>query len=325
MLGISLSLLATSFIAVRNFGSADSVRGWLDNASIYDGVSGAIGDLDISLESEGQGVSTLPSTEITTQAAQQVLSPNRLEDITNTVLDSAYRWLEGEGDQPDFAIDISALKNEYVVALGEGIEQNYDNLPTCQTSDQIIAVSEDPLRAECRTNGVNISTVTNELEAQLLNDPEFFGDGTLSADDLVVDVDGEEQSLFEIEAVAQAPTAFAWLQRAPLVAATASIFFAGALVLSSKTLRKGIRKLANRLILVVISSVVGIVFLSIGIRGLQEVQEAQGLAGAIAAPLSAELLGAVRYSLTLYTLVLASLAFVLWIASRKHKKHDKDD
>lgn len=317
LLKTTLFSLAIAAAVVAVFGNPSVVKDLLEKSTVYDGiVENALAEAQKNVSADEQ-VTALNQPEIRA-AAEKALPSDELQSSTETVIDSVYRWLNGETPTPDFTIDLSAAKQRLVTAAGDTAEAKFNALPVC-TPQQLRTVDSntDVFSLPCRPPGASSTAARQRVEAEVANNEGFLKDPVLSTESLPKDEQG--QTVFE--RAQGAPTTFQSFKSLPWLLAIFSLVLAAIVFFLSESRRKAVKSL-------------GITFLGSGIFLLITVWLASYLFGRATRPggslrntVSGEFQGsalevlrllnnAFGSKILLYSLVYAGLGLALLISLR---------
>lgn len=247
VLGFSGLLFLNSFVWVGRQTVMDRnvTESWLEEGKVYDNF---VGELAKTVEKEQakkhgvEGEESEGNVDVAalTRAAKSAFPPAVLQENVESILDSAYDWLEGKTDKLVFNLDLAEEKVAFVEALGNEAITKLSSLPTC-TNEQV-SEDFDPFSATCLPSGTDINSHIAKLKTEISGSEGVLPDTSLVSDDIKVKVDGEEKTLDE--AFSDAPRWYGWFKSSPLILSALILINAGLIVLLSRPNRNGFKKLA---------------------------------------------------------------------------------
>lgn len=193
-------------------------RGWLRESNIYDNFVNAVSETAEEQLGREEGDSNAEGEqrvdiEVLTNAAKTAFPPHILQTNVEAVLDGFYDWLEGRSEQLMFNLDLSEARKTFVDTVGSEALARAATLPACPAGQSVGEF--DPLSASCLPVGMNIQTEVDRIKNELATSQDFLPDTQLSADDIKLDVDGQQKPLSE--AFPDAPKWYGRISRLPWV------------------------------------------------------------------------------------------------------------
>ncbi len=254
----SLLFLAVFGPLVMVFGTSGQIKQSLEESKLYDSVATTIID-SASKESAGQGVeqSASPFQQQAVQdAAKKALSPTFLQTSTEQIIDGIYGWLQQKTPQPEFSIDISAPKQQFINSVGDYAVERASQLPIC-TIQQLrqLEGDPDPLTAPCVPSGFDVSAWRAQVEAEL-NKPSESGEtnilqqSTLSPETLPKDENGKTAVQNLTENADNLPKVFGVISMLPWIFTALAVVSALSFVLLQDDKRHGANKLAITMVVI---------------------------------------------------------------------------
>ncbi len=234
--------ITASLVAV--FASPVVLKDSLAENNLYDGlvqnILSAVQNSDVSGESQAPA-DKQRSLDVLKSAATQAFTPEVLQSATEQGLDGIYRWLNGEVDQPDFRIDLSQAKANFIAAAGAELEAYVGGLPVCTNAQmKTLDPDTDPFALTCRPSNLTVAVIKDRGLAELTNSDEFFPNPVITADSLSKNESGK--NFFEQAEGAQ--EAYKAVKALPWILLVLSALFAAAVIFLSETKRKGARSVA---------------------------------------------------------------------------------
>lgn len=242
---VGIVLFLSMLIVTASLGAilkAEKIKSYLASSHAYETIvqsfttesKAAVGER-VASDTQQQAI----EDEIFAAAAQKALSPTFIQSNSEKVIDSTFVWLEGKTDKPDFVLDFTEIKANFVKEAAKNLEKHVANLPACKSGQK---PPKDVLAATCVPAGYNVEKEVNKLIKEVTSDQEFLKDPVVTADTLQSEQkQGAPEPLFE--QLKSAPANYQRLQDAPLWLAITSLMCAVAIVFTSKTRRTGLRNL----------------------------------------------------------------------------------
>lgn len=259
LLRTTLLTAAITAAIVGVLGTPNTIRTALNDSKFYDHlVDNALTEASKNTNSGENNPFGQPEVR---QAAQTALTPAVLKSSTDQILTGVYNWLDGKTALPDYRVDLTGVKQNFIQAAGDAAASHVGALPTC-TTQQLRALNgiDDPFALTCRPAALTTAAAKQQVITQLSNNDEFLKDPVLTA--TTFNKDGQENPFQKADA---APKAFQKAKTAPVVLLLLSVLLAIAVFFLSDTKRQGTRKLAlvglsTGIVLLVISWLLGVVF-----------------------------------------------------------------
>lgn len=235
ILPLFLFTLAIDTGVIKLAGNASSVKKILADSHIYSGViNSAFDQAKNTGGEEGGGISlTDPAIKA---AAQKTFTPQFLQQSTETVLDSVYRWLDGSTPVPDFRIDLGGLKTTFAAAAAEAAQQRAATLPQCPPA--LSPSSYDPFSASCLPKGMTPASAAALTKNDLSSAKGFLDNPVITADS--VRAANSNQSIFA-DQLKDVPQIYQRVKQTPIVLALLSLVLALGIIFLSVSRRKGLR------------------------------------------------------------------------------------
>lgn len=219
--------------------------GWLDKGKVYDNIADAAAQIaEDSLanrdpnepQTEGESSGQMPDTATLINAAKVALPPSVIKQNVETILNSAYDWLEGKTDTIVLNLDLNDEKTAFVNALGDEAIARAASLPTC--TEQLPS-DFDPLSSACIPSGANVSGGADKIKNELFANKDFFPETTITGADFTVGEEGNKRLL--TDALSGAPKAFGYVRDMAYVITALLVIYAVAIFFLGKTRRSGLK------------------------------------------------------------------------------------
>jgi F0F1-type ATP synthase membrane subunit c/vacuolar-type H+-ATPase subunit K len=156
----------------------------LKESGVYNSViNDALAAAQTKQENNQQGEPVLPANSPELRAIiSESFPPRYLQAQTESVLDSLYKWLNGDTATLAFSLDLNEAKMRLAAGVEKYAGQRLAALPLC--TPQTMPPGEiDAFKASCLPPGFDIAGATVQAKQQILNG-EFLQDTTLNAEDL---------------------------------------------------------------------------------------------------------------------------------------------
>lgn len=130
------------------------------------------------------------------KAALDAFSPDFIRNSTEQFIDSAYRWLGGEVDIPDFRIDLSPAKDRFIANVANAAETYVAGLPICTLRQmRELNPQTDPFSLSCRPPTLSPTQAREQVITELQNNNDFIKTPVITASSLPKNQEG--QTFFE--------------------------------------------------------------------------------------------------------------------------------
>lgn len=241
LLGIAGSALvfflittATDTSIVRVVGSPEPLKKILNDSGVYNSVVPSM--LNDAKQISGDNGKISLKDPAVQAAAVSTFNGTYLRSTTDNVLDSVYRWLDGETTLPDFKLDLTAKKIEFANKVAVVVKQRAAALPSCKINQ--IPAEFNALSASCLPPGVSPNKAAATVRKDILNGKGFLDHPVITAKTLKSD--GSTKSVFS-DQLRQVPDAYSKFKSTPWILATLTLVTALAVIFLSSTRLKGLR------------------------------------------------------------------------------------
>lgn len=246
LLPFFLLVLAFDITIIRALGSSDSIKKPLADSDIYSVfVPGVLEQIKISDDGGGGFSFNDPNVKA---VAERTFTPQFLQENTEKVLDSVYRWLDSKTSIPDFKIDISSLKDTFIAEAAKVAQERAAGLPACP-SGLSGADDFDPFSADCLPRGVTPVLAGAQIKDSLNSSDSFLKDAVVTAD--TIKSGNSNQSAFA-DQLKDVPGYYQKAKQTPFYLAILSLLITLGVIFLSVSRTHGLRR-------------VGISLLSVGI------------------------------------------------------------
>ncbi|MFC1780219.1 hypothetical protein ACFLY9_00790 [Patescibacteria group bacterium] len=150
-----------------------NLKDWLDEGGVYDKLPElAIDQIENMSSSEEMELPInidFSDKEGLVEVFNIMLPKEYLKTNVESVIDSAYMWLKGESEIPDFEIDISERKTVIVDEIVTLAENSLGNLPECTESEmqEMLEQEISPIQLSCLPPDYNTDELREQLEEEI--------------------------------------------------------------------------------------------------------------------------------------------------------------
>ncbi len=258
-----LLLLAASSSVVITLHSATKLKHWISNSGAYEKVVDAV--LSQSQESAQKNGDSLPIQDPQIQTvAKTAFSPQVLQADTENVIDGTYHWLQGKTAQPDFRIDLSGPKQQFINGLGDYLRTRLASVPVCARGQ--VPNTDDLFTTNCIPRGTDVNAAIQQQIDKLANNKEFLGDPVITASNLKSD---NNQSPFE--KMKQVPKAYQKASWSPWLLGGLAVASAAIIIFVHTERRRGMKRVAR----IMLPTGILLIFTGVAIMQIAKGAEAQ--------------------------------------------------
>lgn len=270
--GFKLGIFLTAVTAalVLAFGTPTTIKESLDKSGIYDQAVKSVLDQTqqgVQGEPAGEGIAAdVPLQDAAIRkAAEQAFSPDVLQRSAEQGIDGTYSWLEGDTETPNFAIDLTGVKQNLANAIGDEAAKRVQALPVC-TLEQLRQLNPgtSPFDLPCQPPGLNIAVERQKIVNEVASSPDFLKDPVITADDWK---DTNGQSHFA--QASEAPQAFQFAKKLPWIFGSLSLLLGAGLVFLHESRRRGLFVVARTLLVTGVVLLVGSLITAYLLRTVQ--------------------------------------------------------
>lgn len=235
---------ATVFAVVLVFGSPDQIKTSLNDSQIYDKfVSGLVDSLKPPKDAD---ITIVVDEPAITQAANAAFSAKDIQRHTESIIDSLYRWLEGDTPDLDFKIDLTSNIQVFADNLQASATSHIDSLPLCTTAQEASLISDaiDPFTLDCKPASLSTQNIANQLVESVSGGEGFLSDPVFT----VADLQNEAGESPFVNARSLTTTMYRYVKSAPYVLVGTVLALAALLVIEHKNKRGGLGIVAGSLV-----------------------------------------------------------------------------
>ena len=177
-------------------------------------------------------------------AANQVITPQYVQQQGNAAIDNIYQWLNGQIAQPTFNIDLNAQNDQFAKNAANSLRHDLAGLPACKSLSQIQSFTV--ISAVCLPPGVTAEAVASQVQRDLSNS-NFLSEANISAANLK---DQNGQSVFNNPSVQKLPSKYRLAKKTPWIFAGLTILCGLGVVFLSRTWQAGLRHVGINLVVI---------------------------------------------------------------------------
>ncbi|HMH31047.1 MAG TPA: hypothetical protein VK534_01060 [Methylomirabilota bacterium] len=223
----------------RNLGQATKIEVLLKQSGVYDkALASALQNSQKESDQNGSSDVTISLDDpIVQQAAQQVFTPQLIEQNVNTLIDANYAWLNGKTKTPMFMINLSSSKEDFATRVGKLVQTRLAGLPVC-TAAQItqLQIPVSSLTVTCRPPGLDPATEGARV-AQEIRSSDFLTKPVITASTLGRDDPSQGKAYYE--KLSQAPKLFQLSQKLPIISGVIALLATIGIIFIAPKRRKG--------------------------------------------------------------------------------------
>jgi hypothetical protein len=244
-----LFMTVTFFALSSTIGSPSYIKTWLAESSVYKNIVAEtlkLGSIQKTLELNNTSSS---GVELLTPVVQQTLTPEVLQENTETVVDSVGMWLAGDTKNPEFSIEVAPLRTDIINKTADYLYNRVNALPPCQQ----FTTEYDPLTATCKP-----PTVLNKQDfvvaaTDFSNNLPFMKYDTLTYQSFTQNTN----PYWDGSLPQDAPKAYQWLKLSPYIFGILAIVSAVVLIWLRKDHAKAWRSVGHTFLIAGIFLVLG--------------------------------------------------------------------
>lgn len=262
------SLVATATFT-QTAAKPEKLKGWLVESDVYNRLVPAM------MEKLQKDAAERPPAEQATAGredsidfnrpevqaiVQRALTPQFIQTSTEQVIDSVYRWLNGDVKKPDFAINTGEIKTRIATEVGNYLRQRAATLPVCRTVPQQTNLFD----AECIPRGTNVEAEIQKVVDEVNGSDEFLAEETLTADNLGKDTGASEQSSSFFSETNGLPGIYRLMLWLPIVFGVLALLSAAGIIFLNEERRKGLGRVMTTLLITGILLLASVTLINLG-------------------------------------------------------------
>lgn len=234
LLAFFLFILAIDDGLIRAAGSPGPIKHILAGSGIYSSIVPSNLDQAKQITADSRQVSL--TDPLVRSAAESTFSPQFVQTTSENVIDSIYRWLNGQTPLPDFKIDLTAKKATFADKVAAGVQQKAASLPRCTSA--LTSASFDAFNATCLPPGVSPPQVADTVRSDILNGQGFLNDPLITADS--IKSNDSNKSIF-VDQLKNAPNVFQAIKATSVIFGLLAVLALLAIIFLSRPRLKGLR------------------------------------------------------------------------------------
>ncbi|MBX4201776.1 hypothetical protein KW803_02690 [Candidatus Saccharibacteria bacterium] len=243
-------LFATAFDVgfVKIASQPTTVKKLVAESRIYDSVIPGLLEQTKTIDTNaGTIVVTDPAIQ---KVANQAISPTYIQQNTESAIDSIYKWLEGDTPQPDFKIDLAAVKTNFANGVATTVEQRLAALPACTVAQTTVITQNDQfdaVNATCLPKGTTAAQAAAQVRNSIAGGEALLDKTTISAD--TIKSEGSDLSVFQ-DKLKDVPKQYQRAKMTPIILVILTILTGLGIVFLSSTWPKGLRRVGVSLLII---------------------------------------------------------------------------
>lgn len=176
----------------------DNIKTWLDEGEVYQNIPTVVADEIISrakAQSDNEDLKSITEGILNEQEANElsknIFTPEWIQTESEKVIDSSYRFLNGETETITFTINLTEVNKNTKKELTTIFIQRAENLPTCSSDTELSSDQINLLQADCLPSSIS----SQEIRSQILNGIDsipFFQENQISSEDLNIEINQKE-------------------------------------------------------------------------------------------------------------------------------------
>lgn len=282
---------------------------WIEKSGTYTELPNALLTRAQTIQTARGDSSIDYSNPLIRNAAKTALSESFLRESGQDINNATFNWLNGSVATPSFSIDLRPVKQSFVDTLATSLKDRYESLESCAPTQ--IPDSVDPFQINCRPSiEPAINAIIATESATLMQSTDFLANTELTANNILPTEAGARANLYNHAVL---PSIYRAIQAAPYFFAILGTLSGTATLILADTKRRGARKIAWRLLL---ASILSVLLINLGALALTKVNEAattQNTTAAITAykTVVGSAINAIRHDSTIILLATTAPAILL--------------
>ena len=235
-----LLLIPIIFALITILGTPTHIEGALKESRVYDQIIGVVIDNSRKDAKDKNTKDVLSQPEVQA-AAEKAFNPAVLQGATENFLNGMYAWVQGKTPEPQFTIDLTTPKNDFVKGVTDYAKKRADSLPVC-TLQQLrqLNPNTDLLSVPCLPPGTNTQAEADKFAASFQTGADFLDKPVITNETLTKNNDGKSIS----ENLSAVPKAYKAIQAAKWLLLVFTVLLGTLLIFGRKNRRAGIRHVA---------------------------------------------------------------------------------
>jgi len=223
------------------------IEGWLKQSNFYSALSThTIDQAEQASSSVSRGAVSISFKDpAIQQIAKSTLSPQVTQQYTTTFLNSNYAWLKGNINSPNFAIDLTGLKQKFAAQVGRAVQANLEDLQLCSVSQLSQLQTEQPVdvfNLPCLPVTLDPQSVATEVSQAFESSDAYLSNAKITASSLNPNHPSQGKPYYQ--RLSGAPKAYRWIVKLPWICAVAAIVFLFGIFFLAPRKRRGLRRIS---------------------------------------------------------------------------------
>lgn len=235
---LALVGMVESFSLYTAFSTPAKTKQWLKQSQLYQHFIDTTANQMVQ-QGTGSNIGVLASlmndAPVIKQALQTALPEQLFNRSMTTFLDSNYGWLNGKTPKPEFKIDLTAAKAQFIQQVSQGAVARLQQLPACSLSQLRQLQTTGLLNDNCRPPGVSPAAEIQEVQQQISGNSNFLLNPIITADSLKLQQPSSPEPYYQ--RLHQLPRVYQAAQKLPYVLATLALLSALIILLAGQTRR----------------------------------------------------------------------------------------
>jgi hypothetical protein len=317
LFAITLFMAANSAVFHFVFSNPETIKGVLDKSGVYNDIVGVIVDEQKQKAKDNPSPDQLPLDDPAVKdIAEKALNPTILKTNADKLIDGTYRWLDGTVAQPDFVLDLTEVKQNFISGVGQYAEQRVATLPACTAAQLQSLGSFDAVTAPCLPHGITPMQARLQAEAEATKNQDFLKETTITPANITSETGGADQAKSNPFDNKQAPENF---QRAkglfwPLLIIT--LLLATAAIFVNPSRRAGMKKIGITLLVISVIIIAIPLLIKFVLSRLSETSTTSDIGDKILLPLFTQFNQATSATYFIFGGIGAALALALLFGAR---------
>lgn len=229
-----MGVFVVSFIFLAVAGKPEQTKGWIRDSGLYDAAAQSFKD-QISKDNTIEGADPV----LVQSAVDATITPEKVQSILETGIDSTYAWLDGASEQPSLNINEEEIKTEFADNLAAVVLARAQQLPACTYRN--LPTTTDITTINCIPPGTDLNAQIAAFKAQILaTDTQGLSDQTTGPA-----TQTEDKAVNNIEPIRNY---YNWIKLFPLISGVVFLLASALILLFSQPRIRALRTIGIALI-----------------------------------------------------------------------------
>lgn len=234
VLRFSLIFGLTILAVVLLLGSPKGLKQSLDETNAQQRFSDAL--VKSAVDSNTNELNSLPFDRPEVVAAlQKAVSTKTITNISDSIIESSYDWLNGQQASIKFKVDLRQNKQVFANDVASYATHRLNQLPQCFSP-----TNADVFRVDCYPYGLNLVDLKDQVKELILNNDIIVKDDVITQDILP-----KKQGLTIDQQYPNAPAYFKLIKLAPYLLLGLSVLSALTIIFIARTKRSGLKMVGS--------------------------------------------------------------------------------